>query len=56
MGQDNRYNLLELFGEKKVAIGLETNYGAGVQFELGSKTRIVATAGIGFTFILEWEP
>ena len=47
---------LKLFGEKKVAIGLETNYGAGVQFELGSKTRIGATAGIGFTFVLDWEP
>ena len=46
---------LELTTGQKITVGIEMNFGAGVEFNLASHTRIGATAGLGFTLILERE-
>ena len=46
---------LEIITGRKLTVGVEANFGVGVELNLASKTRIGASFGPGIAFIIEWE-
>ena len=45
---------LEIITGRKLTVGIEFNFGVGVELNLASEIRIGVSKGLGFTLIMEW--